>query len=238
MRGYYNESSTGWEGVEWINLAQERHKWRGLVNTTANLRVPQNTCRFRTSQQRLSYTKLELAIGCALPHLSRHQHPPPPTAPISHCGPQLRSQRHADDTRTSHAQPQFEPGPSRRYPAPSISRVLCVVCPLWYAFRFIARHADGNETTPGRQMPFPRDWSVPPRPVAHSRPCVRCVEHSSHRATGCMRPRHTRESIAYGVLRYAAHTLQQGVLYCKHNYQTLSHYTSSPPNSSSFIFEA
>jgi hypothetical protein len=30
----------GWDGVDWIDLAQDRGKWRALVNTVLNLRVP------------------------------------------------------------------------------------------------------------------------------------------------------------------------------------------------------
>jgi hypothetical protein len=30
----------GWDGVDWIDLAQDRGQWRALVNTVMNLRVP------------------------------------------------------------------------------------------------------------------------------------------------------------------------------------------------------
>jgi hypothetical protein len=30
----------GWDGIDWINLAQGRYHWRALVNTVMNLRVP------------------------------------------------------------------------------------------------------------------------------------------------------------------------------------------------------
>jgi hypothetical protein len=29
-----------WEGVDWIDIAQDRDQWRALVNTVLNLRVP------------------------------------------------------------------------------------------------------------------------------------------------------------------------------------------------------
>jgi hypothetical protein len=30
----------GWDGVDWIQVAQDRDQWRALVNTVMNLRVP------------------------------------------------------------------------------------------------------------------------------------------------------------------------------------------------------
>jgi hypothetical protein len=30
----------GWGGVDWIDLAQDRNRWRDLVYTVMNLRVP------------------------------------------------------------------------------------------------------------------------------------------------------------------------------------------------------
>jgi hypothetical protein len=29
----------GWDGVDWVDLAQDRDQWRALVNTMTNLRV-------------------------------------------------------------------------------------------------------------------------------------------------------------------------------------------------------
>jgi hypothetical protein len=30
----------GWDGMDWIDLAEDRDQWRALVNTVRNLRVP------------------------------------------------------------------------------------------------------------------------------------------------------------------------------------------------------
>jgi hypothetical protein len=36
----------GWDGVDWIDMAQGRDRWRALVNTVLNLRVPFNAGKF------------------------------------------------------------------------------------------------------------------------------------------------------------------------------------------------
>jgi hypothetical protein len=30
----------GWDGMDWIDLAQDRDQWKALLNTVMNLRVP------------------------------------------------------------------------------------------------------------------------------------------------------------------------------------------------------
>jgi hypothetical protein len=36
----------GWDGVDWIDMTQDRDQWRALVNTVLNLRVPLNGRQF------------------------------------------------------------------------------------------------------------------------------------------------------------------------------------------------
>jgi hypothetical protein len=38
-----------WDGMDWIDLAQDMDQWRALVNTVMNLRVPQNAGKFLNS---------------------------------------------------------------------------------------------------------------------------------------------------------------------------------------------
>jgi hypothetical protein len=37
-----NLRELGWGYIDWIDLAQDRDKWKALVNTVMNFRVPQN----------------------------------------------------------------------------------------------------------------------------------------------------------------------------------------------------
>jgi hypothetical protein len=39
----------GWDGVDWIDMAQDRDQWRALVSTIMNLRVPSNAGEFLSS---------------------------------------------------------------------------------------------------------------------------------------------------------------------------------------------
>jgi hypothetical protein len=40
----------GWGDVDWIGLSQERDRWRALVNSVLNLRVPQNAGKLSSVQ--------------------------------------------------------------------------------------------------------------------------------------------------------------------------------------------
>jgi hypothetical protein len=40
IRTYLGEVE--WDGVDWIGLAKDRNRWRALVNSVLNLRVPGN----------------------------------------------------------------------------------------------------------------------------------------------------------------------------------------------------
>jgi hypothetical protein len=40
---------TGYDGLDWIHLAQDRFQWRALVNTVMNLGVPYKAGNFLTS---------------------------------------------------------------------------------------------------------------------------------------------------------------------------------------------
>ena len=50
-------------GWDWIDLAQNRKRWRALMNAVMNLRVPQNAGNFLTSLEPGSFSRRTLLHG-------------------------------------------------------------------------------------------------------------------------------------------------------------------------------
>jgi hypothetical protein len=38
--GWVDLREIGWDGMDWVDVAQDRDQWRALVNTVMNLKVP------------------------------------------------------------------------------------------------------------------------------------------------------------------------------------------------------
>jgi hypothetical protein len=53
----------GCGGVDWIELAQDRDRWRALVNVAMNLQIPLNAGNFLTSCKLASFSRRTLLHG-------------------------------------------------------------------------------------------------------------------------------------------------------------------------------
>jgi hypothetical protein len=58
-----DHKEVGWGGVDWNDLTEDRDRWRALVSTVMNLRVPQNALHFLASLRPLSFSGRALLHG-------------------------------------------------------------------------------------------------------------------------------------------------------------------------------
>jgi hypothetical protein len=65
-----------WEGVDWIDLAQDINKWRTLVVPVMNLQVPYNTGSFLSRRGTIRFSRtllMELIISDMMTQALRHR---------------------------------------------------------------------------------------------------------------------------------------------------------------------
>ena len=80
-----------YSGMDWIKLAQERDRWRALVNETMNLQVPQNAWNFLTSCKPVSFSRRTLFHGVSKHCRNLHTGNRGPTQPLIQCVPAVLS---------------------------------------------------------------------------------------------------------------------------------------------------
>jgi hypothetical protein len=47
----------GWDGVDWIDMAEDRNQWRALVNSVLNLPFPENAGKFLSDSTSGGYSR-------------------------------------------------------------------------------------------------------------------------------------------------------------------------------------
>jgi hypothetical protein len=58
-----------WDGIDWIDLCQDRDQWRALVKTVMNLRVPENVGKFLSSCTIGGFSRRAQLHGVSFRHL-------------------------------------------------------------------------------------------------------------------------------------------------------------------------
>jgi hypothetical protein len=56
-------TDVGWDGMEWIDLAQDRESWRALVNEVVNLRIAPNVGNFLSTWRTANFSSRPLLRG-------------------------------------------------------------------------------------------------------------------------------------------------------------------------------